>query len=151
MYCTVHPFAGQQTGYIAGAFYIGNFIGSLVWGWISDMWGRRPVLIANTCGIALSLLVFGLSQNVAWAVAARLLWGLLDGSLGVCKTCIAEVGFLKIIFNFYTGNLGLPMWLFQAICLFLYVCVSQVCDNSNLAAGFSTIGMVGSTCQLLVC
>ena len=85
-------FTGQQTGYIAGAFYVGNFIGSLVWGWISDVWGRRPVLILNTCGIAFSVLLFGLSQNAAWAIASRFLWGLLDGTLGVCKTCIAEVG-----------------------------------------------------------
>ena len=57
------------------------------------------MLIANVCGMALALLMFGLSQSVAWAIAARFLWGLLDGTLGVCKTCIAEVGFFFFFLN----------------------------------------------------
>ena len=36
-------------------------------------------------------LLFGFSQNFAWAVSARLLWGLLNGNLGVAKTYISEV------------------------------------------------------------
>ena len=38
-------------------------------------------------------LLFGFSQNFAWAIAARFLWGLLNGNLGVAKTYISEVGF----------------------------------------------------------
>ena len=36
-------------------------------------------------------LLFGFSQNFAWAVCARFLWGLLNGNLGVAKTYISEV------------------------------------------------------------
>ncbi len=36
-------------------------------------------------------LLFGFSQNFAWAIAARFLWGLLNGNLGVSKTYISEV------------------------------------------------------------
>ena len=36
-------------------------------------------------------LLFGFSQNFAWAIAARFLWGLLNGNLGVAKTYISEV------------------------------------------------------------
>ena len=36
-------------------------------------------------------LLFGFSQNFAWAVSTRFLWGLLNGNLGVAKTYISEV------------------------------------------------------------
>ena len=41
-------------------------------------------------------LLFGFSQNFAWAIAARFLWGFLNGNLGVAKTYISEVGLTLI-------------------------------------------------------
>ena len=61
------------------------------WGWIADVWGRRPAMIAGICGTIFSTLLFGTSQTFLWAVAARFLWGLLNGNLVVCKTYMSEV------------------------------------------------------------
>ena len=83
--------AGQKAGYLGGAYFLGNFIGSLLWGRISDNWGRRPVLLCGVCGVIVSELLFGFSQNFGWAVGARLMWGLLNGNLGVAKAYISEV------------------------------------------------------------
>ena len=47
------------------------------------------------------------SPNYAWAVAARFMWGLLNGNIGVAKSYLSEV-----------------------------------CDDSNMARGFSTIGLI---------
>ena len=82
---------GQKAGFLGGAYFAGNFIGSLLWGWLSDVFGRRPALLCGLCGIIGSELLFGFSQNFGWAIAARLLWGLLNGNLGVAKTYISEV------------------------------------------------------------
>ena len=41
-------------------------------------------------------LLFGFSQNFAWAIAARFLWGFLNGNLGVAKTYISEVSLTLI-------------------------------------------------------
>jgi MFS family permease len=97
--------AGQKAGYLGSAFFFGNFIGSFGWGWASDVFGRKPIMLLGLFFTLIMELLFGFSQNFAWAVTARFLWGLLNGNLGVAKTYISEV-----------------------------------CDDSNQAKGFSVIG-----------
>jgi len=87
---TLYP--GQKAGYLGSAFFIGSFAGSMTWGWLSDILGRRPVMLLGVCGTVFSELLFGFSQNFGWAVAGRFLWGLLNGNLGVVKTYVSEVG-----------------------------------------------------------
>ena len=82
---------GDKAGYLGSAYFVGSFIGSLLWGWMSDKIGRRSVLLMGMLGTLGTELLFGFSQNFAWAIAARFLWGLLNGNLGVAKTYISEV------------------------------------------------------------
>jgi MFS family permease len=96
---------GQKAGYLGSAFFVGNFIGSFAWGWASDVFGRKPIMLTGLFFTIATELLFGFSQNFAWAVSARFLWGLLNGNLGVAKTYISEV-----------------------------------CDDTNQAKGFSVIG-----------
>ena len=85
------PYLGQKAGYLGSAYFIGNFAGSMTWGWLSDILGRRPVMLLGICGTIFSELLFGFSQNFGWAIAGRFLWGLLNGNLGVVKTYLSEV------------------------------------------------------------
>ena len=48
-------------------------------------------MLLGLCGTIFSITLFGFSQNFAWAVSARLLWGLLNGNIGVVKTYLSEV------------------------------------------------------------
>ncbi|XP_064385510.1 uncharacterized protein LOC135334305 isoform X2 [Halichondria panicea] len=82
---------GQKAGYLGCAYFVGNFIGSLFWGWVSDIAGRRPALLIGMCGIIASEIFFAFSQNFAWALAARFLWGALNGNIGVGKTYISDI------------------------------------------------------------
>ena len=88
---------GKKAGYLGSAYFVGSFTGSLLWGWISDKIGRRPVLLMGMLGTLATELLFGFSQNFAWAIAARFLWGLLNGNLGVAKTYISEVSYNFLI------------------------------------------------------
>lgn len=83
--------SGQKAGYLGSAFFVGNFIGSFAWGWAADVFGRKPIMLTGLVFTILSELLFGFSQNFAWAVTARFLWGLLNGNLGIAKTYISEV------------------------------------------------------------
>lgn len=58
---------------------------------ISDRIGRRPVLLFGVTSTIACELFFGFSQNFTWAILARLLWGMLNGNIGVVKTYISEV------------------------------------------------------------
>ena len=51
----------------------------------------RPAMLMGQCSTIFSITLFGFSQNFAWAVCARLIWGLLNGNIGVVKTYISEV------------------------------------------------------------
>ena len=85
-------YTGRKAGYLGSAFFVGSFTGSLMWGWLSDILGRRPVMLFGICGTIGSELLFGFSQNFSWALAARFIWGFLNGNIGVAKTYLSEVG-----------------------------------------------------------
>jgi len=53
-------------------------------------------MLLGLCGTIFSITLFGFSQNFAWAVSARLLWGLLNGNIGVVKTYLSEVPVIVI-------------------------------------------------------
>ena len=50
---------GRKAGYLGSAYFIGNFAGSMAWGWLSDAWGRRPTLLLGCIGAMFSSLLFG--------------------------------------------------------------------------------------------
>lgn len=52
-------FKGQKVGFLGTAYFVGVLIGSVAWGWVSDVWGRRPVLLLGSIGAASSQLLFG--------------------------------------------------------------------------------------------
>eukprot|EP00039_Didymoeca_costata_P004609 m.74714 g.74714 ORF g.74714 m.74714 type:complete len:521 (-) comp12476_c0_seq1:109-1671(-) len=79
-------------GFIASARFFGNLLTAWVWGYLSDTYGRRPVLIAGVAFQAVFAVVFGLGCSVSLyaAIFARFLEGMLNGSVPVAKTYVAE-------------------------------------------------------------
>ncbi|XP_065901217.1 uncharacterized protein [Dysidea avara] len=82
---------GKKAGFLGSAYYIGSFAGSLMWGWLADVIGRRPAMLLSITGTIISFTLFGFSENFAWAVCVRLLLGLLDGIMGISKTYLSEI------------------------------------------------------------
>jgi MFS family permease len=82
---------GFEAGLLGSAFSAGGLIGNLVSGIISDRVGRRPALLWGLAGTAVSSLCFGFSPTFWFAVAARFMWGALNGNIGVAKTYLAEI------------------------------------------------------------
>ena len=52
----------------------------LVFGRVSDRFGRRPVIVAGMAAGAIGLLVFAAAQGTAWLFVARALQGLASES-----------------------------------------------------------------------
>ena len=76
---------------IMSSFALGQTISALFWGRFSDLRGRKPALLLGVFGTAISILIFGLSTNIYWAMGGRLMMGLLNGNIGVMRTMIAEI------------------------------------------------------------
>lgn len=83
---------GYQAGFLGAAFYIGNLPGTIILGLISDLiLGRATVLLLSAfLGSAFQLL-FGFSQNFGWALASRILWGVLGANTAVAKALLSDV------------------------------------------------------------
>jgi MFS family permease len=64
---------------------------SFWWGVWSDKVGRKRVLMVGMAGSLVSVLMFGLSVNFAWALITRTIHGLLNGNLAVARSYIGDV------------------------------------------------------------
>jgi len=85
----------STTGYYAGlltcAMMVGRTVSSPGWGYVTDTWGRKPVLlIAVFCTTALSI-GFGFVQDYWTALGIRLAIGLTAPIGVVTKTCVTEI------------------------------------------------------------
>ena len=58
---------------------------------MSDKHGRKNLIILGSVGTVLSILMFGFSTSLWWAILSRFLSGLLNGNLGISKSLIGEI------------------------------------------------------------
>jgi DHA1 family tetracycline resistance protein-like MFS transporter len=78
-------------GTIVGAYALMQVICAPVFGKLSDMYGRRTVLIVTLVGSGFSYMLFGLS-NVLWLVfAARMLGGAFGSTYSIAQAYVADV------------------------------------------------------------
>ncbi|OZJ06400.1 hypothetical protein BZG36_00665 [Bifiguratus adelaidae] len=82
---------GFYAGLLSSSFFLAQFCTSIFWGRMSDLYGRRPVILIGLMGNSLSVMLFGLSKTFVMAVAARMLCGILNGNVGVAKSVLGEI------------------------------------------------------------
>jgi MFS family permease len=82
---------GYYAGIIGSSYYVTQFFSAMIWGSISDRYGRRPVLLLGAAGSCICCFSFGFSTSIYWAVGTRALYGCLNGNLGVYKAYLAEL------------------------------------------------------------
>ncbi|KAF7716093.1 MFS-type transporter [Penicillium ucsense] len=82
-------------GMITSSFTFAEFSAGMFWGRMSDRIGRKPVLVMGLVGTAISMVAFGFAPNLATAMVARALGGLLNGNIGVLQTTVAEIVTVK--------------------------------------------------------
>ncbi|MEO8935494.1 MAG: MFS transporter [Burkholderiaceae bacterium] len=69
----------QWSGIAFGATFLSAALMAPVWGRLADRYGRKPMLIRASLGMAVAIGAIGLVENVWQLVALRLLTGLLGG------------------------------------------------------------------------
>jgi DHA1 family tetracycline resistance protein-like MFS transporter len=84
-------YAVRAFGLMAAAWSLMNFIASPVLGALSDRFGRRPVILISTFGLALDLLVMGLAPTIAWLFIGRAMSGLTAASYSAASAYLADV------------------------------------------------------------
>lgn len=84
-------YAASAFGLMAAVWSLMNFVASPVLGALSDRYGRRPVILISTFGLALDFLVMGLAPTVAWLFFGRAMSGLTAGASSAASAYIADV------------------------------------------------------------
>ncbi|MBX4271514.1 multidrug efflux MFS transporter [Clostridium estertheticum] len=79
----------QLSGLAFGITYIISAIFSPIWGQAADKYGRKPMLLRASLGMAVVIFCMGFAQNVYELIGLRLLMGAITGYSTACTTLIA--------------------------------------------------------------
>ena len=84
--------AGPATVTLLFATYSAfGFVFSFLWGWASDRWGRKPILLLSLMGSVLSFLWLGFAEALWMLFAARAMGGIFGANIAVGQAYIADV------------------------------------------------------------
>lgn len=79
----------QFSGIAFGVTFIISAIFSPIWGLTADKYGRKPMLLRASLGMAVLIFSMGFAQNVYVLIGLRLLLGAITGYSTACTTLIA--------------------------------------------------------------
>ncbi|ADY27078.1 major facilitator superfamily MFS_1 [Deinococcus proteolyticus MRP] len=81
----------RMIGILTAAYAVMQFLMAPILGRLSDRFGRRPVLLVATAGMALDYLVLYFAPSVWWLLLGRMVAGATGASLTVINAYIADV------------------------------------------------------------
>ncbi|KAJ3534576.1 hypothetical protein NM208_g7484 [Fusarium decemcellulare] len=82
---------GLYVGILASAFALAQLSTNFLWGYASDIIGRKPVLIMGTFALMCCFCVFGLCKQYWQIVVVHVAMGLLNGNAACVPTVLGEV------------------------------------------------------------
>jgi putative MFS transporter len=81
----------KEVGLIGSSALAGMGLGSWMWGWVADRWGRRVVFAATVLMFSVCTGIAGLSMSLGFLIGARFLTGLgLGGMVPIDQALVAE-------------------------------------------------------------
>jgi len=79
------------TGFLGSMYSFLQFLGSPIIGALSDIYGRKPLMLLCLTGISLSYLLWALSTNFGIFVLARFVGGISKGNISLSMAIISDV------------------------------------------------------------
>jgi MFS transporter, DHA1 family, tetracycline resistance protein len=76
---------------ILGSYSLCQLFAAPWWGYLSDRYGRRPVLMSSLAGACLSYVLLGYAHNPWWLLASRMLAGLMAGNIAAAFAYASDV------------------------------------------------------------
>lgn len=81
----------RLTGLLVAAFPIGQMLTSMLWGRLSDSYGRKPAVILGLAISVVANVAFGFSRTFSMLMVWRMIAGMANGTEGVLRTMTAEI------------------------------------------------------------
>lgn len=76
---SIYPFNLQES-----VFFFAECSTVVLWAYLSDRFGRRPVLLLGPLGLTFAMFFFGASTTFVPLVITRFFQGMFNGSIGAC-------------------------------------------------------------------
>lgn len=86
-----HGQRGLYVGILASAFALAQLSTNFLWGYASDVVGRKPVLLLGTFSLMCCFSVFGLCKEYWQVVVVHVAMGLFNGNAACVPTVLGEV------------------------------------------------------------
>ncbi len=87
------PFYVQRVGagpelitVVLGLYSLAQFVSGPIWGRLSDRFGRKPILVLTSAGLAVSYVMLGYADTLVSLIVARVFGGLMGGNIGAAPT-----------------------------------------------------------------
>jgi DHA1 family tetracycline resistance protein-like MFS transporter len=78
-------------GVVISCYSLAQFIFTPILGSLSDIYGRRPIIILGLISNSIFFIVFGLSESISMALIARFLAGAGNGNIAVARAYIGDI------------------------------------------------------------
>lgn len=82
---------GIKMGILSASFSLAQMLGSGICGFMSDKYGRKPILCYSLLGSAVSMIGMGLVKTYWALIAVRMADGFMSGTAGTAQAYIADV------------------------------------------------------------
>ncbi|KAG1829525.1 major facilitator superfamily domain-containing protein [Suillus subalutaceus] len=82
---------GIYVGLLQSLFFATEALTTFHWSRLSDLVGRKPILLIGLTGISISMYSFGLSRTFWSVILSRCLCGALNGNVVVMKSMVADI------------------------------------------------------------
>ncbi|KAI0361978.1 MFS general substrate transporter [Trametes cingulata] len=86
-----HSRIGFYSGLVESSFAIAQVVSIYQWARLSDIIGRRPIVLFGIFGIGLATVLFGVSTTLSGVIMARSLSGLFSGNIAVIHSVLGEI------------------------------------------------------------
>ena len=90
-YATQFGASPAIAGLIFSAYPLMQVIATPILGRLSDVWGRKPVLLLSIGGTACALLLLGLANSLWMLLASRMIDGITGGNISVAQAYMTDV------------------------------------------------------------
>ncbi|PKS08332.1 hypothetical protein jhhlp_005276 [Lomentospora prolificans] len=101
--------------WIGSAFILANGAFVPIWGKVSDIWGRKPILLVATAVFFVGSLLCGVSVNMGMLIASRAIQGVGGGGiLALVNICISDLFSIRSR-GFYFSIIGMVWAISSAI------------------------------------
>ncbi|KAI3330578.1 major facilitator superfamily transporter [Ustulina deusta] len=86
-----HDQVGLYVGLLASAFALAQLATNLIWGYLSDVVGRKPTMLAGTSLLCVCFVLFGFCTRYSQIILVHIAMGFLNGNAAVVPSCLGEL------------------------------------------------------------